>query len=266
MLSLSSVLVASIEQQDSSRIGLANSSGTRFALDRIERLLRHAPAVVHPKPDSSTNVLAIALDTNLDLDGDGYADADNDKDGRVNEDPGANLYASGVSGLLGVDDDQDGAVDETDQGSGNNDDEDNAADEDPLNGIDDDGDGDVDEDPGDDSNDDGCPGICGVDDDNDGTVDEGNSADDDEDGSIDEDWTDVIIISHAGDSINEAWPVDEATEGTTFTTTSLVDNVSDFSIRRITQRNGWEQVEITVTTDGGGLTETVSRRLSRRMP
>ena len=70
---------------------------------------------------------------------------DEDEDGLFNEDPPGYINTKQVAGILGVDDDGDGTVDE---GNGGDDDEDGRTDEDPVNGVDDDGDGAVDEDAG----------------------------------------------------------------------------------------------------------------------
>lgn len=107
---------------------------------------------------------------------------------RIDEDLKKQMTDDGKAGILGEDDDGDGAVDE---GNMNDDDEDGMADEDPLDGIDNDGDGNIDEDTGDDGN------IAGMDDDADGQIDEGDSKDDDEDGTINEDPLNPIIYTFA---------------------------------------------------------------------
>jgi uncharacterized repeat protein (TIGR01451 family) len=65
----------------------------------------------------------------FDLDGD-RVPFDDDHDGRINEDPPGDANGDGAPGILGVDDDGDGFIDE---GSVNNDDEDGWIDEDPVN-------------------------------------------------------------------------------------------------------------------------------------
>lgn len=93
----------------------------RFAMDRMvtavagspRLLLPLAEAPATPWSESVRDVLALVLDPRLDRDGDGFADADNDRDGRIDEDPGADLNADGAAGIAGIDDDGDGLVDES---------------------------------------------------------------------------------------------------------------------------------------------------------
>ena len=118
------------------------------------------------------------------------ANVDDDEDGRVDEDPSANLFGS-AHGAAGMDDDCDGLVDES---LSEDDDEDGLANEDPRDGTDNDGDGSIDEDPAADANGDGWAGVRRFDDDGDGTRDEGPSADDDEDGHSNEDGADLRVF------------------------------------------------------------------------
>ena len=103
---------------------------------------------------------------------------------RIDEDLDSDMVDDGNDGIMGIDDDGDGLVDEGFWGT--DDDEGGFADEDPVDGIDNDGDGNIDEDCWWDINADGEPGIAGMDDDGDGQVDEGHQGDDDEDGSLTE--------------------------------------------------------------------------------
>ncbi len=157
----------------------------------------------------ATAVLAVTLPAYSDLDFDGFPDADNDRDGRIDEDPGGDTSKDLIGGLYLIDDDGDGAVDETGLLI-NNDDEDSVSEEDREDGGDDDGDGSADEDPSGDANGDACAGLCGVDDDGDGAIDEGGffgTGDDDEDGASDEDWYDAVVFELAGSVLRERTPV-----------------------------------------------------------
>lgn len=231
---LMSGLVAAVSSgtertNDSAARGALQRSG-EFALDRISRRLRATTGVRMPMRDTHGSYLSIELDPTLDSDGDGVVDADNDRDGRVNEDPGEDLNNDTRNGILGVDEDGDGQVDETDVSGASNDDEDDAANEDPLNGVDDDGDGRIDEDFGADANGDGCPGLCSVDDDLDGSVDEGAAADDDEDGSVDEDWIDTVDYFLQGADLVESVSPSGAANGAIRTQRVLASNVTSFLV------------------------------------
>jgi hypothetical protein len=99
------------------------------------------------------------------------------------------------AGIIGIDDDGDGLVDEHVLEHGD-DDEDGVLEEDPIDGKDDDGDGNIDEDCGHDANDDNAPGIAQMDDNGDGQVDNGDTnGDDDEDGIRNEDGLNAVIYS-----------------------------------------------------------------------
>ena len=105
---------------------------------------------------------------------------------RIDEDPKKQMTDDGKAGIIGIDDDGDGTIDE---GVMNDDDEDGLDGQDPFDGIDNDGDGNIDEDTNDDAN------IPGMDDDGDGEIDEGDTKDDDEDGAVNEDPLNPIIYS-----------------------------------------------------------------------
>jgi len=186
-----------------------------------------------PEGDSTlaTAVLAVTLDPNLDIDGDGFAEGDNDKDGRVDEDPSDDASNDLAAGIVGIDDDGDGAVDE-----GSiipDDDEDAVDDEDPVNGLDDDGDGSIDEDALHDINNDGKSGIADFDDDGDGSVDEDHQHDDDEDGTRDEDWLDVVAFYLNGSSLTERRPNLNPVDGNDFSEYVIAENVTRFRVERI---------------------------------
>jgi prepilin-type N-terminal cleavage/methylation domain-containing protein len=185
-----------------------------------------------PEGDSTlaTAVLAVTLDPMLDIDADGFADGDNDKDGLVEEDLGTDSTTDAAAGVVGIDDDGDGSVDE---GGANDDDEDSFTNEDPVNNLDDDGDGALDEDPNFDVNDDGQPGVSGVDDDGDGNIDEGQNDDDDEDGLRGEDWFDPVVFFLSGSTLIERRPNLNPADGTDYTEYPIADYVTHFRVERI---------------------------------
>ncbi len=183
---------------------------------------------------SATAVLAVTLDPRLDIDRDGFADADNDKDGRVDEDLSDDNNNDAAPGILGIDDDGDGEVDEGPKLSPETDnDEDGVVADDWIDGIDNDADGSIDEDIKKDMNRDSKSGIAGVDDDGDGSVDEGNFHDDDEDGTTNEDNYDAVVFFLSGTTLIERRPELDAIDGTDFIESPIADNVSRFRIERI---------------------------------
>lgn len=189
-----------------------------------------------PEGDSAlaTAVLAVTLDPDLDIDADGFADSDNDEDGRTDEDIGNDNTADGASGIIGIDDDGDGLVDEPEPGSIDKDnDEDGFPTEDHIDGVDNDGDGRIDEDIQQDMNRDNAPGIVGFDDDGDGSVDEGQNKDDDEDGSNNEDWYDPVVFFLNGATLIERRPNLNPADGTDFSEHVIAENVSRFRVERI---------------------------------
>jgi hypothetical protein len=128
---------------------------------------------------------------------------------RIDDDPPGDLNADTLNGLAGIDDDGDGITDETGAGLFDKDeDEDNLANEDNLDGLDNDGDGNIDEDMRDDLSDDGASGIKYMDDNGNGTVDEGHANDDDEDGLINEDPFNEVVYRYdaAAGTLTESTP------------------------------------------------------------
>jgi type II secretory pathway pseudopilin PulG len=215
-----------------------------------------------------TAVLAVVNGAGIDLNGDGYDDADNDMDGRVNEDPGADMNADGLPGIAGIDDDGDGRVDETSKEDDDEDeDNDNVArtDEDAVNAYDIDDDGNVDEDSGSDRNGDGRSGVDGVDDDGDGNTDESAVEDDDEDadngGSADEDWLDTVAYYLSGDELIERWPDVGGTSGQDYSESVLTDDITYLRFERLHQiGSDRELVAITLElTDKDDRQVTLSR-------
>jgi type II secretory pathway pseudopilin PulG len=198
----------------------------------------------------ATAVLAVTLPLYVDLDNDGFPDADDDKDGLIDEDLPNDSHHDFTTGIMLIDDDGDGSIDE---GSGwAEDDEDGADNEDPIDGIDNDGDGSVDEDPPTDNNADGCPGICGVDDDGDGAIDEGSNDDNDEDGGGFDDPYDPVVFYMNNGALIKRTPVpwnqdgidtpDGPVDGRDFVELVIADNVTRFRVERIAQGGDRHQV------------------------
>ena len=207
-------------------------------------------------------VLAVTLDISIDRDRDGWADANNDQDfldlnnnglrdvnepERIDEDLGTDNCNDFAQGIIGIDDDGDGAVDEGAihvSGTYRDNDEDGTEEEDPINGVDDDADGSIDEDVTGDMNKDGDTGIKGVDDDLDGTVDEGPPTDNDEDGLNGEDWFDAVVFYLSGNKLIERLPSQSDTNGDTFITgadfteSEIAVGVTRFRVERIPQGGG----------------------------
>ena len=234
-------------------------------MQRITGAVAASPGLLLPLQDNPAttaiaenirSVLAIRLDHTTDLDGNGVPDADNDGDGRFDEDPPADVTNDAAPGIVGIDDDNDGTVDES--GITNSDDESATIDDDPVNGVDDaplqsflci-----VDEDPGADANGDGCPGICGVDDNGDGTVDNGSVNDDDEDGRSDEDWIDPVVFYQRGTQLILRTPVpwdqdgNGQVDGRDFVESVLTDRLETFRVQRQPDGSGGVAlVDITLT-------------------
>ncbi|MDJ0917709.1 MAG: prepilin-type N-terminal cleavage/methylation domain-containing protein [Woeseiaceae bacterium] len=256
----------------------------RFAMDRMVRTVRQSRNLLLPLTDNpltdwpehireqtipasppvgsstfATAVLAVTLPADIDLDADGYPDADDDRDGRIDEDLPNDIHHDFFPGIMLVDDDGDGSIDE---GSGWADDDEGGSDnEDPLDGIDNDGDGSVDEDPPSDNNGDGCAGICGVDDDRNGAVDGAAGDDDDEDGGQFDDPYDPVVFYLDDNRLVERMPVpwnedgnsspDGPVDGRDFVTSTIAENVSRFRVERLPGTSGTaESVRLTLELTG----------------
>ncbi len=267
----------------------------RFAMDRIVRATSHSPKLLLPLPDnpntnwpehireqtipasapigsstSASAVLAVTLPEYVDLDADGFPDADDDRDGRMNEDLPNDVHHDFLPGIMLIDDDGDGSIDE---GSFFwDDDEDGAYNEDPIDGIDNDGDGSVDEDPASDNNGDNCPGFCGVDDDEDGTIDGGSDDNDDEEGTEFEDGYDPVVFYLDGDTLMERMPVpwnedgnsspDGPNDGRDFVASAIADNVTRLRFERIetgTSDSPLIQINLEMTGPGGEVVSMSAR-------
>lgn len=208
------------------------------ATARREHVREQTVPASAPEPGSTlaTAVLAMSLPAAIDLDGDGFADANNDKDGRLDEDVGADHNNDLEAGIASIDDDGDGSVDEGEQ---DDDDEDGTKDEDRSDALDDDGDQSVHEDMHADNNKDGKPGIAGSDDDGDDLVDEGNKDDDDEDDTTDEDWLDTLAYVLQGNQLFERMPVpwdanaDGNIDGRDVVASVIAEGVTRFRVERV---------------------------------
>ena len=248
-----------------SRIKNNNIQNTHFAMQRMVEVVSKSPRLLLPMSDNSstsfrenvreqtvpasppetgsilaTAVLAVTLPLEFDLDSDGFPDADNDKDGLVDEDLPADIHNDGKAGIRDFDDDGNGTKDFFLSPAGDDDESnDLAQSEDPVDLFDDDGDGNIDEDPPADNNGDGAAGIIGIDDDNDGSIDEGSANDDDEDGISDEDWLDPIVYYLNNGALIEriAVPWDENSsggiDGQDFIESTLAENVTLLRFERV---------------------------------
>jgi prepilin-type N-terminal cleavage/methylation domain-containing protein len=149
---------------------------------------------------------------------------DNDGDGLVDEDPYKDIVWDNKAGLMGIDDNNDGIVD---NGSTNqDDDEDGAANEDPIDGLDNDADGRVDEDPD--------------------NAFYSSADDDDGDGSLNEDYFDPVIYYLNGTTLKERHDVG----GSTTNDSVIVENVSQFIVLR-RRVNGNTLIDIYLKLDDG---------------
>lgn len=254
-------MVTAVRGTDRLMLPLADNPNTNWREHVREQTVPASP----PEGDSTlaTAVLAVTLDPTLDIDADGVADADNDGDGRVDEDVGGDNTNDGATGVVGIDDDGDGAVDELDStGTNNDNDEDGAKTDDPINGIDDDGDGRIDEDARPDMNSDSAPGVKDVDDDADGSVDEGMNIDDDEDGSNDEDWFDPVVFFLSGSDLVERRPNLNPVDGNDFSEHVIANSVTRFRVERIPdagKRAVLVDLTLEVTGPEGALTSLTTR-------
>ncbi len=169
-----------------------------LAMERMTDAARISTFLLVPNAHSTPRTV-LAL-TGLTNDDDDYY-FDDPLFPRIDEDLGFDMNEDGFNGIVSIDEDGDGSIDErSGEFSGRDDDEDGRVGEDHINGIDDDGDGNIDEDLYGDTNLDGAPGIAGVDDDGDGLVDEGSMYDDDEDGTLDEIGIHPVVFQYDADA------------------------------------------------------------------
>lgn len=256
-----------------------------FAMQQMVQAVSHSqrlmlplgenPATAWSESIRDPGVLAVTLDPTLDRDKDGWADANNDKDyldrnnngtrntgepERIDEDFWHDITNDGASGLIGIDDDNDGLIDES---TVSDDDEDGMENEDGMGNGDEDGDGAMDEDMSFETSKDNAPGILNVDDDYDGTVDEGFKDDDDEDGSQSEDWYDPVVFYLSGTTLLQRIPDINPTSGSDYTEYPIADNVSRFRVERIAEGAGRAVlVELSlILTDTDGESAELSTRI-----
>jgi hypothetical protein len=266
---LGSVALQSSRALDAATGSTQLQQEAQFALDRMIEAVRSSRRLIIPMPEragtayseSQRNVLALTLDPTLDRDGNGFADADNDRDGRIDEDTDEDATNDAAPGIVGIDDQGDGSIDE---GDFRDDDEDGVRDEDKADGLDNDADGLVDEDVKNDMSGDGKPGIKAFDDDGDGSVDEGNAEDDDEDGQKNEDWLDVRVFRLVGSTLVERLPDVNAASGAVFTERPIAAGVSDFRVSYIPSAGSGLPPTLTISltlTGAGGATAAVDMRV-----
>jgi prepilin-type N-terminal cleavage/methylation domain-containing protein len=262
----------------------------RFAMEQMVRAASRSPRLLLPLNDNpntnwpehireepaapiapsirSTAVLAVTLDPAQDIDGNGTPDADNDGDGRIDEDLPNDATKDNAAGIVGIDDNGDGVVDDSAIGTWDDDEDDSANEDSVFNNNDADGDGSIDEDPYADMNFDSAPGIAGVDDDGDGSIDEGgalNSWNDDEDGLTDEDWYDPVVFYLANRTLMQRIPLPWDANGSGFVTGSdfvaepIAENVSYFRVERLPPKgNRPILVDLTLELTSPESNETVS--------
>lgn len=269
----------------------------RFAMQRMVQNISHSHRLLLPLNDNpntdwpehireqtvpatapvgsstlATAVLAITLPENIDLNGDGVPDADNDADGLIDEDIASDNNNDGAAGILLIDDNGDGSIDDsTDAEPSNDNDEDDSATEDPVNGIDDDADGSIDEDLTADMNNDGDSGLIGVDDDADGIIDENNRNDDDEDNLTDEDSYDSVVFYMNGTSLIERTPVpwdtnaDTLITGADFIESTIAENVTRFRVERLISANNIQVIDLTLELTDPDSAESISLNTQVRL-
>jgi prepilin-type N-terminal cleavage/methylation domain-containing protein len=153
---------------------------------------------------------------------------DNDGDGLFDEDPYKDIDWNNKSGLKGIDDNNDGTVDNG--FAGQDDDEDGLKNEDPIDGVDNDGDGRVDEDPG--------------------SAFYSSADNDDGDGPWDEDVFDPVIYYLNGTDLRERHDEYNFTNSDDV----IAENVTEFTVLR-RYVNGNTLIDIYLKLDNG--TESV---------
>lgn len=272
MAAISGVIGNALNAERSTRLQNEAMQQTSYALQIMSHAVRKTRRLMIPLgenpatawTESERDVLAVTLDPTLDRDKDGWADANNDKDfldvnnngshdagepERIDEDLANDNTNDLAPGIVGIDDNGDGVIDNSSALTPTVDnDEDNAETEDSINNIDTDNDGAIDEDIQQDMNMDIGPGIKGFDDDFDGSVDEGNNDDDDEDGARGEDWYDPVVFFLNGTTLMQRIPNINPVDGTDYTEYPIADNVTQLLVKRLIGGNGSTVlVDITLT-------------------
>ena len=295
---LSGVVGQALQSQDAVSENNKLTRDARFAMQRMLRTVSSSRRLLLPLRDNpgtnwpehireqslppsapigdstlATAVLAVTLPAYVDLDNDGYPDADDDRDGAIDEDLPNDSHHDFFPGIMLIDDDGDGTVDE---GTGwAEDDEDGAENEDPLDGIDNDGDGSIDEDPPTDNNGDGCSGVCGVDDDGDGTIDGSSADDDDEDGNNFDDPYDPVVFYLNGNQLIERMPTpwdtdgisvpDGPVDGRDYIESVIAENITRFRVERLDNGSVIEIIDLTLELTSPITGETVSLQAQVRV-
>ena len=300
VLGLSGVVGQALQSQDAVSETKSLTRDARFAMQRMlrtvansRRLLlpfRDKPATNWPEnireqtvPPSApigdstlaTAVLAVTLPAYVDLDNDGYPDADDDKDGLIDEDLPNDNNHDFFPGIMLIDDNGNGQVDEFPSFWWDDDETLADVNEDPIDGIDNDGDNNIDEDTASDSNGDGCAGICGVDDDADGAIDEGSVDDDDEDGNTFDDPYDPVVYHLSAGNLVERMPApwdtdgisvpDGPVDGRDFIESVIAENVTRFRVERLDNGSVVEVIELTLELTSPLTGETVSLQAQVRV-
>ncbi|OIN05584.1 PilW family protein [Oceanisphaera psychrotolerans] len=296
MAGLGGLIGSALELQSAGQTKNTLAQEARFALARMTESVQNSHRLLLPLADNlatswsehirvetvpasppegsstlATAVLAVTLSPRQDLDGDGWADANNDKDfldrnnngqrdpgeaERIDEDLDADNTLDGAPGIIGIDDDGDGSVDESSATNPARDnDEQGGHGDDPQGNGDQDGDGAIDEDMPADMNQDQKPGLAGIDDDFDGLIDEGSiNHDDDEDGLAGEDNFEPVVYYLSGDQLIERWPAfsdqngDSLVDGRDYTESVIAKGVTLLRIERVPLGGGRAQlVDITLT-------------------
>jgi len=260
-------MVRTVGQSRRLLLPLNDNPGTNWPENIREETMPPTPPV--GGSTLATAVLAVTLPAYIDLDFDGFPDADDDRDGRIDEDLPNDAHHDFFPGIMLIDDDGDGSVDEG--GGWAQDDEDGTSEnEDWFDGIDNDGDGNIDEDAASDQNGDACPGLCGVDDDGDGQVDETTKDDDDEDGGTFDDPYDPVVFYLDNGTLLERMPVpwnedgnsspDGPVDGRDFVASPVAENVTRFRVERLITNT--LTVDITLElTSATGQTVSLNRRV-----
>jgi len=281
---ISGVINTALTAQTSTKAQHDNLQQARFAMQRMVNAVRQSKQLLIPLNENAStawsesvrNVLAVSLEPTLDNNKDGWADANNDKDfldvnkngsrdagepERIDEDVNKDSSNDGASGIIGIDDDGDGSIDES---SAIDNDEDGQQNEDLVNGLDDDGDGNIDEDPDQDMTGDGKAGVGDVDDDFDGQIDENPVNDNDEDGVPGEDWLDPHVFYLNGTTLMERLPTILPANGASYNEYAIADHVSQFRVERIIASNAASTlVDITLTiTPAQGNPVTLNTRIA----